>query len=258
MKPVWRKRLKNAGWITLAVAGVVLLAAGVERKNRKKCTDIKVELGVVKGQVFLDEKEVLDVLNATGVLTGKPVEEINLQVLEKRLENDPWIRNAELFFDNKQVLQARVEEREPIARIFTVAGSSYYIDSSGHRLPLSSKVMVRVPVFTNFPSEQKKLLKKDSLLMVWIKDMATFIQGDSFWNAQVAQVYITPNRTFEMVPVVGNHLVILGNGEDIEQKFKRLYTFYKQVWLKAGLEKYSTVNVQFKGQVVAERKESYE
>ena len=258
MKPVWKKRLQNAGWLTLTAAAIILLVAGIERKSRKKCTDVKVELTGIKNQVFLDEKEVLDVLNATGTLTGKPVEEINLQMLEKRLENDTWIKNAELFFDNKQVLQVRVEEREPVARIFTASGSSYYIDTAGRRLPLSEKISVRVPMFTNFPAVRKKPVKKDSLLIASIKHMAAFIHADSFWNAQVAQVYITAGGTFEMVPVVGNHIVVLGNGDDIEQKFKRLYSFYKQVWPKAGLERYSTINVQFKGQVVATRRGSYE
>jgi cell division protein FtsQ len=90
--------------------------------------------------------------------------------------------------------------------------------------------------------------------MVSIKQLANFIQADTFWNAQVAQIDITPDRTFEMVPTIGNHIVGLGNGEDIEQKFKRLFTFYNQVWTKVGLEKYSRIDVQYKGQVVATRR----
>jgi cell division protein FtsQ len=55
----------------------------------------------------------------------------------------------QLFFDNNEVLQVVIDEREPIARIFTVAGNSYYIDSSLERLPLSDKMSARLPVFTN-------------------------------------------------------------------------------------------------------------
>jgi cell division protein FtsQ len=91
--------------------------------------------------------------------------------LEDRLENDTWIRNAELFFDNKQVLQVMVEEREPVARIFTMGGNSYYIDSSGAHLPLSDKVSIRVPMFTSFPSEGRRLRRRDSLLMDEIKTL---------------------------------------------------------------------------------------
>src|SRR5207237_1404842 len=157
-------------------------------KNNKECTDVKVEVTGVNRHIFIDEKEVLKLLNANGDLVGKEVKDINLQVLEDRLENDKWIRNAELFFDNNQVLEVKVEEREPVARIFTVEGNSYYIDSSTSRLPLSDKMSIRVPMFTNFPTDAKKLRSKDSALMVSIKELATFIQADSFWNAQVAQI----------------------------------------------------------------------
>ena len=68
--------------------------------------------------------------------------------------------------------------------------------------------------------------------------------------AQVAQIDITPERNFEMIPVVGNHTVILGDGENMEQKFHRLFVFYKNVLSQTGFDKYKAINVQYAGQVV--------
>jgi cell division protein FtsQ len=201
----------------------------------------------------MEEKEIMRVLNSNGSLVGQPIESINLQMLERRLEKDKWIRNAELFFDNNNVLQVKVEERIPIARIFNIAGNSFYIDSAGKQLPLSD-VSIRVPMFTGFPSLGNKWSTKDSAMISSIKNLATFINADEFWNAQVSQVDITPQRTFEMIPTLGNHVVRLGRATDLEEKFGRLYTFYKQVWTKVGLEKYATIDVQFNGQVIATRK----
>lgn len=254
MNLLWKKRLQNAGWLTLTVVGIVLLIAGVQKKDNKECLDVKVEVSGENDHIFLDEREVLKIVNAHGDLVGQPIEEINLQLLEKRLEQDRWINNAELFFDNKQALQVIVEEKEPVARIFTTSGSSYYIDSAGRRLPLSDKVSIRVPMFTNFPGEGRRLGKKDSILMQSVKELAKFIEADSFWNAQVSQIDITPDRTFEMVPTIGSHTVALGKGVDIEKKFDRLMSFYKQVWTKVGLERYSKIDVQYEGQVIATRK----
>ena len=98
-------------------------------------------------------------LNANGKLQGKTVENINLLVLEKRLENDRWIKNAELYLDNNQNLQVRVEENEPVARIFTVGGYSYYIDSSCNKLPLSERLSARVPMITRLSFGQGPLVK---------------------------------------------------------------------------------------------------
>src|SRR5687767_3243232 len=144
MNNSWKKGLKNAGWLTLTAAGIALLVAAVQKKDSKLVADIKIELSGITTHVFMEEKEIIKVLNSNGSLIGQPLETINLQMLERRLEKDKWIKNAELFFDNNQVLQVKVEEREPVARVFTIAGNSFYIDSSGMRLPLGD-VSIRVP-----------------------------------------------------------------------------------------------------------------
>ncbi len=254
MRVAWKKKLINAGWLAIAVSGIMLLGAGAGKKSKKICTGINVELTGTEDHFFVEEKELEKLLNANGKLEGRSLEQINLMVMEHRLENDKWIRNAELFFDNNQVLQVLVEEREPVARIFTIGGYSYYIDSSCQKLPLSDKLSARVPMFTNFPSDRTRLGRVDSTLMVELKNMALYINSVPFWKAQVAQVNINDARDLELVPTVGNHIVMMGKVENYEEEFNRLYTFYKQVWTKVGLEKYDKIDVQFNGQVVATKR----
>jgi cell division protein FtsQ len=57
-----------------------------------------------------------------------------------------------------------------------------------------------------------------------------------------------------MVPVIGDHIVVLGNAEDLDRKFKHLYTFYKSAWLQNGMNTYEKLDVQYSNQVVAVRK----
>jgi len=159
-----------------------------------------------------------------------------------------------LFFDNNQVLTVKIAERQPIARVFTVDGTSFYIDTAGNRLPLSDKFSARLPVFSSYPSTKKPLTADDSVVVQDVRRIAQYIQQDSFWVAQVGQIDITPQHTYELVPVLGNQIIKLGNGENIDRKFKRLLAFYKQVWSKAGFEKYETIDVQFEGQVVAAKR----
>lgn len=256
MNALWKKKMVNAGWLALSVVAMVLLVAAVSKKNRKICAGINVEIKGPDEHFFVDEKEVAKLLNANEELKGSSIESINLLVLEKRLENDKWIRNAELFFDNNEVLQVVVEENEPVARIFTVGGYSYYIDSTCKKLPLSDKLSARVPMFTNFPSDRTRLGRVDSTLMASLKEMALYINSSPFWKAQVAQIDIDDNRQLEMVPTVGNHTVLFGKAEDYEEKFNRLFAFYQQVWTKVGLEKYEKLDVQYTNQVVATKRGS--
>lgn len=255
MQQVWRKRWRNTAWFALAGLTLVLLLSAVYKKNHKACEGVEVTFKGEGNNFFIEEKGVVGLLKANGLVIGQPIDAIDLKSLEQILKKDRWIANAELFFDNNQVLQAKVEEKTPVARIFTVDGSSFYIDSACRKLPLSEKLSARIPMFTNFPTNAAKLSKPDSELLVNVKRLAMFIQADEFWKAQVAQVDITPDG-FEMVPTLGNHMVMLGDGEELKQKFDRLFSFYKQVWTKVGLEKYEKIDVRFTGQVVATLKGS--
>ena len=250
MLQVWRKRWRSVGWIALGAITLVLLVSAVRSKNHKLCTGVEVSFNKDGSNFFVDEKGVITALKAYGSIKNEPIENIDLKELEGRLKADRWIANAELFFDNKQVLQVIVEEKEPVARIFTVAGSSFYIDSACRRLPLSPKLSARLPMFTNFPSDRATLSRPDSELLVSAKDLAVFIQADDFWKAQVAQVDITATG-FEMIPTIGSHIVALGKDGNWQQKFDRLFSFYKQVWTQVGFEKYEKIDIQFDGQVVA-------
>jgi cell division protein FtsQ len=174
--------------------------------------------------------------------------------MEDKLKKDSWIKKAEVFFDNNDILRIAITERDPAARIFTLGGNSFYIDSSGTQLPLTNKLAVRLPVFTNFPAEKIKLTGTDGLLVKQIKKIDQFILSDSFWSAQIAQIDITPNRTFELVPVVGNHVIVFGEGNDCEKKFHRLFIFYKDVLSKTGFDKYARVDVQYDGEVIGTKK----
>jgi cell division protein FtsQ len=152
------------------------------------------------------------------------------------------------------VLQVRVEERVPVARLFTTTGNSFYIDSSGERLPLSDKFSERLPVFTGFPSENDNVKHTDSALVRDIINISNYLAQDSFWMAQISQVDITPDNTFEMIPVVGGHVIDFGDGTDYDKKFRRLLLFYQQVLSKTGMDVYERLNVQYARQVIGVKK----
>ncbi len=230
---------------------MVLLVAAINVKSRKTCSDIQVDIDDRGDKIYVNEKDITQVLADNNVVKGEPVENIHLGLVENELEKNAWIKDAQLFFDNNQVLTVKIKERQPVARIFTLKGSSFYIDTGANRLPLSDKFSARVPVFTSFPSDRSMPGNGDSLVMQDVKHIAQYIQQDSFWMAQVAQIDITPQHTYEMIPVLGSQVIKLGTAENLDRKFKRLFAFYKQVWSKTGFEKYTAIDVQYEGQVVA-------
>lgn len=250
-----QKVLLTSLWIAMGAGILFLLVAAIGKKNKQRCSDYVINMKGNQGIFFVDKQDVLKLLNAAtgGKIKGEQMKSFNLMRLEQLLEDNAWIKDAELYFDSQDVLHISIAEREPVARIFTTAGSSFYIDSSSFRMPLSDKLSARVPVFTNFPA-RGVVTRKDSLLLASVRQMALFILNDPFWMAQVAQVDITPQRDFEMITTIGNHLVRFGNGQNVQDKFNRLFVFYKQVLRKAGFDKYSVIDVQYAGQVVGTKR----
>ncbi len=255
-----RYSIKNfllaALWVTIGASTVVFLVAAVQKKNLKKCNGIEINIMGINNNFFIDKYDVQRIINryAGENASGRPIENFNLVAMETALKKDVWIKNAELFFDNNEILQVSVEEREPIARIFTSGGSTFYIDSSNMMLPLSEKFSARVPVFTGFPSEVKILTKPDSSLLNDIKMIGLLIQKDSFFMAMIDQVDITAQRTFEMIPKIGSQVIVFGDASDAANKFRKLQLFYKKVMVKMGWNRYSIINLQYRNEVVAKIK----
>jgi cell division protein FtsQ len=249
-----RKILFVTLWVCIGGGMFILLMAAITKRNKGLCKDYVITIKGAENNFFIDQKEVELFISKkmNGAIRGELVSSFKLHELEKELEQHTWISKADLYFDNQEVLHINIIEKEPVARIFTQASNSFYIDSAGKRMPLSDKLSARLPVFTGFP-DKKKLNSKDSLLLNDVRSIAMQIISGPFWMSQVAQIDITADRTFEMIPTVGNHVVKLGNGENIPAKLNRLMVFYKQVLAKTGFDKYKLIDVQYKGQVVASR-----
>jgi cell division protein FtsQ len=247
-------------WIILISGTVVLLVAAITKRNNESCVSLDININGVQNNFFIAKKDVISILEKTngGKLEKKPLHSINLSLMEAALQESKWIKNAELFFDNNNILVVKITEREPIARIFTASGSSFYMDSSLTRLPLSDKFSPRLPVFTDFPTDAILLSKEDSNLIKDIKALSEFINDNPFWMAQIDQIDITPERTFDLIPKLGDQVIHFGTGENHLEKFNNLLCFYKQVLTKIGWTHYSSISVQFKGQVVAVRRGSNE
>ena len=253
-RPIYRY-LFFAAWITVFGGITTLVVAANGKAGNRTCEGVNVTINGEGDKIFVEKSDVLQTIERTakGSLVKKQIANISLGDLEKSIEKNAWIRDAELYFDTKDILHISVWEREPIARVFTNAGTSFYIDSAGYQLPLLETYSAKLPVVTGFTAA-KQLNREDSVTLQGLKQVVNFISEDPFWNAQVGQIDITPERKFELVPVIGSHIIKLGSAENVEIKLENLMVFYRQVLPKAGFAKYNALDVQFEGQVVAVKK----
>lgn len=211
----------------------------------------------------LEEQQILNqaIVDRKVDLKHTTIGEMDLNGMEEALKKDPWILDAQCHIENKWVMNAvgqrenhyylhiDVEQRMPVARMFTKDNNSYYIDKDYHPMPLPKQFNFYTPVVTNVP-----YLGKDSLgdvIRHEILYVVNTLQRDSFWSAQSAQIVFNDQYKFELMPVAGNQRIILGDTSRLKDKLENVYLFYVHVLNKIGWDKYEVLDARFANQVVA-------
>ncbi len=243
-------------WIGIGIGTGVLLVAAAMHQKTKKCAGIEVEIDGVNGIAYVSKPQIIALLSGgnPNAFVGRPILAIDLEKAEQKLEQNLWIRNAELYFDNKDLLQVKVTEREPVARIFTQSGLSFYVDDTGECLPINNEQVARVPVFTSFPAEMNALRKADSIKLLQVRDMGAYMLRNKLWMAQIEQVDLVGDA-FELVPKLGNHMIYFGDATQMEQKFKRLELFYKRIMRNTGWNYYGRIDLSYNKLLIATRRD---
>ena len=145
---------------------ITILAAAMKHQKSERCSNYSIIIQGTRENLFVDEKEVIKILEsgAGGKIVGRSRSAFDLMKMEQLLEKNVWVKDAELYFDNREVLHVKVKEREPVARVFTLGGKTWYIDQDEMQMPVSPRLSANVPVFTGFPVK-KVVSKKDKELL---------------------------------------------------------------------------------------------
>jgi cell division protein FtsQ len=80
------------------------------------------------------------------------------------------------------------------------------------------------------------------------------IERSDFWKAQVEQIDVTKEGFVQLVPRVGDHLLILGTVDKVEEKLDRLMNFYHNGLENIGWNKYRSISVAYENQVVCKKR----
>jgi len=242
--------------VVAALVGISFLIAFGERKQGGSvCKDIIIELDNLNENHFLDEADVMKLVENSGQpIRGVGIDRINLKEIEAKLRIDKHILDAQLFGDLKGNLIVTVELRRPVARIVQPDAPDAYVSEDGVVMPVSEKYTSRVMLLSG--PFAKKLLETGNLGKseegLKILAMIEFIGRDKFWKAQIAQMDIDAGGKITIYPQVTGQKVEFGHAENIEERFRKLMIFYKEILPQRGWTKYERVNLEYAGQVIAE------
>lgn len=142
-------------------------------------------------------------------------------------------------------INIEITQKTPVLRVFSTQGS-YYIDERGHIMPVSPRYATYLPIASG--NIEKSFATTD------LYKFALFLQKHDFWNNQIEQIYVYPNKEVELIPRVGDHRIFLGSFDDFREKMDHLQLFYEQAIPKVGWEKYRIINLKYKNQIVCTKK----
>ena len=233
---------------------IVIIGFASIRNYGKQVNDVQVVIRNQHGDLFTDHLEVLDLLNAqrTDYVLGLHIRDIDLKLLESRVEMHPFVKDAQVYRDVKGNLVVTVSQNRPIARIFDRKGEDLYIDENGTLLPTTSRHTARVPIV----ELEKKFDWEHNITETRygqkILEVLRYIDSDEFWKAQIAHLVVHKDGELTLLPQVTKQEVVFGMPDDLDRKFKKLKIFYKEILPNKGWNTYSMVNLKFENQIVCE------
>jgi cell division protein FtsQ len=261
------KILEIAVWVLMTGGFFTLLGFTTTEHNSEVCKKYIIRISYGKADVLVTEGDIYTVIKTTGnLLKRQRLGSIDFERIEREIKRQSYVANAQVYMTLDGVVEIDVVQRQPILRIFNEKGESFYLDGLGNLMPLNPAFSARVLVATGFirePFSQKvcyftnSVRTKDSMeyrsVMNNLYKLSAFIIKDKFLKAQIEQIYVDPNGEFELIPRVGTHTILLGRADNLEDKFERLFVFYRMGLSKTGWSKYNTINIKFKNQVVCSK-----
>jgi len=256
-------------WLLLGAYLAVALSFVAERHQHLVCNQIEVCILDSTHNAFVSAGNVKNLLQKKGInLIGKNFSSIDLKNLETILNGCPPIEKTEIYKTIGGKIVIEVRQRNPVLRIIDANNNSYYIDNKGYVMRLSGNYTSRVIIANGYihcaiPENGKlsvldveKYSKDNHYMLADLFKLAHFIADDDFWNAQVQQIFVNTSGDFELVPRVGAQVILFGDYSDCKEKFSNLMSLYKNALPVVGWNKYETINLKYKGQVICTKREN--
>ncbi|MBO5780295.1 MAG: hypothetical protein J6R27_04255 [Muribaculaceae bacterium] len=180
----------------------------------------------------------LEGLRAKG--TKVKASEMPMQQIEDKLNSLDFVEHADVVRLANDRIAINVVPMVPVARVFDLSGS-YYINRAGKHLTADINYQIDVPVVVRecgAPTADKVL------------PLIERIAEKPEWNQLVSAIKLDSSNDIILIPSISNHVVNFGDVSMIDDKFDRLFKFYRKVMPVKGWNYYDTITVKFRNQIV--------
>lgn len=256
-------------WSVLAIALIFVMSFASRSHAKRLCSKPVITIDNAVEQKFITEDQVLKFLSDHNKMPeGKELSEIDVPELENLLSSHPAVESCEVFVNVGGEMSIKIKQRRTIARVMNLLNESYYIDDRGLLMPWSEQytspvILVNGDFGDSYAALYRQSLNAidaDSALKTTTKlddiwQITKRIDADTFLRAQMVQLYVSPDNGFELIPRIGNHIIVLGDISDLDEKFRKLLIFYRDGIDRTGTwNDYTYIDLQYKNQIVCTKK----
>lgn len=239
--------------IILLVYLTVALCVAMNEPDGDTCKGVKIEVlntdEIPDPAQFVTAEELAHELgDLPDHAKGMPMSAIDTQALRLRLLKLDKIEDAEVVRYSDGTIRISAHPMVPVARIFD-RDKSYYVNRAGKRITASARYHKSVPVIRGHFDEGDTTFTPLNLL-----PLINYIAADTTWNSFISMIDVKSPRDIILVPMIREHVINLGAPTDFEDKLARLKRFYAEVLPHQGWEKYDTLSLKWKGQLVASKR----
>ena len=206
---------------------------------------------------LITNDEVVDFVKDLGLVEGVSIKkDIHVDQIEKTLRSHYAVDKAEVYFLNNGDLHINILKKTPIARLLgNTSDVNYYLDYNGQLMKTSDSYVAKLPIFSGeiFSINDEFEPKSSTLIISEIYEMSQLINNDAFLKSQIVQIHISNNGYFELIPRIGNHKILFGSPENMEEKLNKIKLFYTKGPDPKELNLYDTLNVMYNDQIVCSK-----
>lgn len=258
--------------IILGIIGVMIILALLFIVNYKHkhniCGKVEITIDYNNTEAFITANEIekFTIKNGKSIVIGKTLSELKIKSIEDALQKVPYIKEVDVFITLDGVLHIKAIQRHPILRVINKKGVHFYIDQESVLMPATKSVRVLVAngdIFDDYKEGRRLfynlkempdsiLMKKSVLHQAFI--LSLFINSNVFFRSLTSQIHLNENMDFEIIPLIGNQLILLGKIENYKRKFLNLELFYQYGMPSKGWSDYSLINLKFNNRIICTKK----
>jgi len=250
--------LKLIWWFPLAIYMIVSPSFVSDITDNENCKEIDICISDSSQNSFVSSEKIFSMIhNDDHLRLGRPMSGIDIASIEDQLKQINELRSVEVYTTVDGTLHVDADQRDPVVRIITSYGNSYYIDDTGIIIGYSSDYTPRVLVVSGsieVPDPAISLGHINSLSetdqLPKVMELVNEINASDLWSSQFEQVWVADNGNIELVPRVGNQVIKLGQPEGFSKRLRNLEAFYMNAVKDHGWNAYREINLMYEGQIV--------